>query len=659
MATKEQLAQALVNAHKAGDTGAAQTLAAELKRLSATSDWQPTRPDSIAKRIGMGAVETGLGVAQWASRPVGMFYKRSPEAVDQTVADLQARQAAGAPEGFDGGRLAGNMLPMIPASFARAPQILNQALTRGAPLWQAAKTGALGGGAGAASMPVDGENFATNKAAQVALGTAGGAVLGPVASKGGQYVGQGINAVRNAAGRSNQAVTFQLDQILQLNGINPQAVGRDVRREMEAQVARAMQTGGTIDQTAIANLATMDSVGARQFATRGMVTQEPVQFGEELSLRETSPELAARFQNVRNQLGGRLQDIQGATPTTTVGAGRTALATLKNADESSRLQTKQLYDAAEVAQGNTVFIKSRAPFQKAVAELKQKRAFDDLDPAAKRILSDLEKGKLTVRQAVEDIESLNARWVNGDPKTVGLGIVKRHLDDAIDEAATEAGGAYKLARQHHRARKLQQEQLPALEAVSKARTAEEVARLSDDFMGKYVYNGSVSDVRRMMDFLRQRNPEAANQIRGRVVADLREAATKGEQGKFIQNRFNTKLRELEDSELLGVFFNAQEQQMLRNVGKAGQLMEGPSNVSRTGLGGMARAVNTLANVAAKFGPNWLGNAVGAGAGKITNTIRTQNALRAPQVASVGNNVPRYRNALAAGAGAGAVPFFDE
>ena len=659
VATRDQLARALVNAHEAGDTEAAKTLAAELKRTSGDTDWQPTKPDSLAKRAGMGALETGLGVAQLASRPVGMVYPRSPEAVDATVSELQARQEAGAPEGFDAARMVGNVGPLLPVSFARVPALLSGAISSGRPMVQGAKAGALAGAGGGAVTPTSGEDFALNKTAQIGIGALGGALLGPAASKGGQLVGRGVNAARAALGRPNQNISFHLDQILQSQGINPQAIGRDLRRDLEAQVAQAMETGGQVDAAALANLATLEAVGARQHATRGMVSQQPVQFGEELSLREASPELAARFQGVRNQLGGRLQEMQGATATTTPGAGRAALSVLKNADESARLQTRQLYEAAEQAQGNTVFIRSREPFQRAMAELKQRRAIQDLDPGARAILNDLQSGKLTVRQAVEDIESLNARLEPGSKASIGINIVKRHIDDAIDDAATEAGGAFKLARQRHRARKLEQEQLPALRAVSEARTPDELARLSDDFMGRHVYGGSVSDVRRMMDFLRQRDPNAANAIRGRVVADLREAATKNEQGKFLQNAFNTKLRELEDSELLGVFFNAQEQQMLRNVGRAGQLLEGPPGVSRTGMGGMARAINMLGQVAAKYGGNWLGAPIGAGANRISHTIRAQNALAAPAVASTGNLVPRYRNALAAGSGAGIIPFFDE
>jgi len=663
MATREQLSQALVKAHEAGDVESAKVLAGELKKASAESrqadsGWEASKPDSIIKRIGMGALESGLGIAQLASRPVGLFYKRSPEAVDQAVADLQARQEAGEPEGFDAARFVGNVGPLAPFSVARAPAQLTAALSSGRPMVQAAKTGAVAGAGGGAVTPTSGEDFWQNKVLQTGGGAVGGMVLGPLASKGGQIVGRGVNAARTALGRQNQNVSFHLDQILTMQGINPQTVGRDLRRELESQVANALETGGTVNPQHLANLATFESVGVRQ-PTRGMVSQEPVQFGEELSLRETSPELAARFQDARNALGGRLQDMQGGTPTTTPAAGRAALGVLKNADEAARLETRQLYEAAEQASGNTVFIRSREPYQRALAELKQKRAWQDLDPAARNILNDLQAGRLTVRQAVEDIESLNKRLVPGDPKSVGIGIVKKHIDDAIDEAATDAGGAFRLARQRHRARKLEQEQLPALKAVSEARTPDELARLSDDFMSRHVYGGSVSDVRRMMDFLRQRDPQAANAIRGRIVADLREAATKNEQGKFLQNAYNTKLRELEDSELLGVFFNAQEQQTLRNVGRAGQLLEGPPGVSRTGLGGVARAVNMLGDFAAKYGGNWLGAPIRVGTNRLSNTIRTQNALSAPEVATTGNIVPRYRNALAAGSGAALIPAFDD
>lgn len=674
MATREQLAQALVNAHKAGDKDAARKIAQEMRRVAGPAPVQvQPEPGTARERYGMALGQAMLGPAQLAANVmekadprnyIGAKDGYSAAPVKELVNEIGAARKQANPPGLDGGdvaEFAGEATTAVVGGVPARAGALGPAFASGRPAMRAAKVGAASGAGVATVAPVEGDQYWAGKAVQVPTAATGGAVLGPLFTR----AAEGLARLFRRGSIPQQNITVTVNQILQQRGIDPQRIGADFRRQIETEVRRAAETGGIVDDRALGNLATLESIGARGSATRGLVTQEPTQFGRELSLRETSPDLAARYQGVRNAANQRLGDIQQNAPQVTVPqAGRDALRVLRDVDQRSRLNANQLYEAAERAQGNSLFITSRQPHTDALRELRQRRAWDDLDPAAKRILSDMSRGRLTVRQAVEDIESLNARWQPGDRKNIGLGIVKRHLQEAIDDASTQAGPAYRLAQQAWRQRKTQQEALPALEAASKARTPEEVARLSDDFMSKNVYNASVSDLTALRDTLVQNNGQQAwNQIKGRVIADLREAAQRGDERKFAQASYNAKLRELESSELLGVFFTAGEQQMLRNVGRAGQLIEGPPGVSRTGLGGVARGLDTLGKMLSRYGGKWLGGPLASGVEKVSTTVESRAAQRLPSVGQAGNVLPaRIAGPLAAGVGGGvgvAVPLINE
>lgn len=126
-----------------------------------------------------GVVEAGNKANNWLADKTGLV-ARLPEGgmnelVKQNEAAYQAKRTAAGESGFDGYRMAGNVVS--PANLAIAARTTN--LLARAP---AAANAALSGGITALAAPVTGENFWTEKAKQSAAGAAGGAAVNGVTS---------------------------------------------------------------------------------------------------------------------------------------------------------------------------------------------------------------------------------------------------------------------------------------------------------------------------------------------------------------------------------------------------------------------------------------------------------------------------------------------
>jgi len=120
-----------------------------------------------------GIVDAGNSVNNWLADNTGMVARVPEGGVNQQIKDneaaYQAKRAAAGESGFDGYRVAGNVLnPANLAIAAKLPQAASLAGRIG--------VGAMGGGASAVLEPVSGGDYWTDKAKQVAVGAAGGGV---------------------------------------------------------------------------------------------------------------------------------------------------------------------------------------------------------------------------------------------------------------------------------------------------------------------------------------------------------------------------------------------------------------------------------------------------------------------------------------------------
>lgn len=137
---------------------------------------------SAVGRVAMGAADPGVAIAQLAANAVGAGDSVN-RGISETEAKYQAARKEAGSEGFDVGRLAGNVAMTLPVGLAGAPATTIAGM---------ATKGALQGAAGGALAPVtDAQglmDFLEKKAAQASMGAAGGAAMAPVAGVLGRLV---------------------------------------------------------------------------------------------------------------------------------------------------------------------------------------------------------------------------------------------------------------------------------------------------------------------------------------------------------------------------------------------------------------------------------------------------------------------------------------
>ncbi len=190
MASLQEVEAAFLRAHDAGDSEAATVLADEVRRLRSASTGSPTQ--AAARGVGMGmadpihggaqlltkalpsgVVDAGNKLNNWLAEKTGLVAPIPAGGVDQMVREREQQytDSRGGNAGFDGWRLAGNLLS--PANMGVARMLPGAATTAGR-----VATSAAGGAISAAAQPViGGDDFATEKGRQIAVGAlAGGAV---------------------------------------------------------------------------------------------------------------------------------------------------------------------------------------------------------------------------------------------------------------------------------------------------------------------------------------------------------------------------------------------------------------------------------------------------------------------------------------------------
>lgn len=571
------------------------------RRQGAALSKMDVQPGGIGQRFARGVAEPFVGGAQLVMKGLGALGAVSPEAV-QTQQDFTkefvGKSDALAPEGIDWARLGGNAAPLALAGGASAPSTV----------LGLARSGAILGGVGGLTTPVAGDDFAGTKAMQTIGGTVGGAVLTPVASKVvgalGRGLASGINAIRRLGPKASlQDIRISITNHLQAGGVDVTQLPAAWLDDVTAQVHRATGAGASLDADSLVNQALYRLVGDE--GTLGQVTQNPAQYGREMFLRNApgGERLATQYQGVLGHLNQRLADLQrgAAPPTQPVNAGQQIMGTLRQADERGRGLVRDLYQQATREIGQDAPLNAPQLANGIYSEIEREVAAPlpgEIAGALNRFSSG---GALDVNAAQPLIKAINRAYDGAKPDVrYSLDIARRHVNEALqgiaDDTGRQAAQSYRTATQAAAQRFGVHDAIPALRAV----VHQEVE--PDDFMQKFVYNAPREDFTRLAGFLRQASPNSWQQVRGQVIADLRQAAQPGSSAdSFSQASYNRALRSLDRDGKLETLFNPEELQMLRAVGRVGELHQvGPAGVSRTGLGGAAQALGMLSRLAGKL-----------------------------------------------------------
>jgi hypothetical protein len=526
---------------------------------------------------GMGDIPVGL--AQLVS-------KFGPQRIDDAVAEfIKGREESNRVfrdeynDRADVGRVTGNVVATLPLGGRAAAATLPGRMVQGA------KVGATVG----AVTPVnpDSESFGFNKAAQVVGGAVSGALAVPVV----EGLVRGVGAAVNAAGSflrglpnrlTNKATQDAVEQTLtvelQKNGVNFADLPRQARDALILETQKALKTGGTVDQEAIARIADFNKLGMQ--GTRGQVTRDPYQFANERNLgkQELGAPLAERFGEQNKQLISAVDQTRASTGSAaadTYEAGQATAAALKAEDEVSRKAVSSAYEAAKQKLG----YESEVPMQPIAQRLGQvidEVGSENIPGAVATRLKEfgLMEGKqtklLTLREA-EKLRKLIGNNMPGQktPTDAALAPLRSAIDEAVDSMAStgtagaEAVQALEAARGAARQRFQKIESIPALSDMLQKKQIP-----PEDFVETYVIRGSNDEVKSLVG---QLPPGARRDVRAAVVDWLKAKAVTGTENTatFSQAAYNRALDTIGKRNLQAIFEG--EPQILEQMRRIGRV----------------------------------------------------------------------------------------
>lgn len=535
-------------------------------------------------------------------------------AVDSRMADTErqyqaARQANGQ-TGADVARFAGNLAsPTNAALAAVTPAAAVTTIPR-----MAATGGALGLGGGLLTPvldPAEQANFGTTKAVQGAVGLGTGAVLTPVVGKvlqaAAPYVGRVIDNLTGKTETNLARASLETDSILRQALADVGQTIDDIPKQqydaLRQQVNNALRGGKKLDAAALLRKQDFQELGLP--STLGQITRDPMQFARERNLRGVAgvgdpimQRFDAQNQSLQQILGGY---ANGASERVT--AGERLSQALKGVDDSMRGKVSSLYGAARESAGKDLEVPLQGLAQDASQVLED---FADKVPAAIKnkldsygILKGGNQTKVfTFDEANKLLQSINDHV--GIDKATNTALSR--LRDSVKNAMLESGSedAFAPARAAASMRFKLQDAVPALKAAADGSVA------PDAFVRKFVIGGNAAEVKGLARVLQQTSPEAYQEARAQLGAQIQRAAFGENQAGdklLAPERLSKALRDI-GTEKLSAFFSPTEITQMQRVGRVGAYINSSPgaaavNSSNTAATALNLAANQVPGVSAK------------------------------------------------------------
>lgn len=487
--------------------------------------------------------------------------------------------------------------------------------------------GAAGaGGAGGAVREAGG-----GPGAQFLAALGGGVAAGSAAAA----VPGAVSAATRAASRfmpqQMQAVDQQISLTLQRSGIDWAQVPERIKQGMRQDVADALNTGQPLNADALRRLLVFRSTGTTP--TVGMLTQDPGLISREMNLAKaganSTDQALQRLPAIQNanaaQLLRRLDESGAAGAPDAMTAGGNAIASLAGNLTSAEARRNALYAAARDTSGRSAPLDG-ATFTRLANERLAQALAPKLGSEVDGILNDIATGRtpLTVEYA-EQLKTALGRKAAAAQGTQGdlahaYGIVRRALDETPLQPAPQVNpgnlpavpgtvpaspavvgqesiDAFNAARAAHRALMQRIESNPALRAVHDGVQP-------DQFVSRFVVGkgASANDVAALAGEL---SPAARESMRQYLVRYLRDAATNSTDDvtKFSSAAYSRAFRGIADK--MPAFFNQEEMQALRDVGRAATYMQAQPvgsavNNSNSGALLIGKGVDLLSSITGKL-----------------------------------------------------------
>lgn len=474
----------------------------------------------------------------------------------------QARRAAGQVDPatgeptFDAARLAGNLTGPVGLTVGRMVPMAKV----GSGVARAAGAGAAGGAVGAAAQPVTGDNFAAEKAGQVLMGAAGGAVLGPLVSKVGESLGRLVDRWRSST-RTVNATPERLQELvrqqLAADGVDAASIPRTVFARLADDVKAALASGKKLDLAAALRKQDFDALGLP--ATRGQLTRDPMQWQREVNMAGVDgigEPLQQLFQRQTRAIDSRMGNMaRGAAEPFDAGAQLIGLAQAGQKVRDGNVRAA--YDAFRNATGRDLEVPLQGLAQDYAATLD---TFGEAIPAAVRkqfeglgLLSGTQRKGLTIDGAEQLIKVLNANANPADkPAMRALGQLRGALERAITQSADTSADGAMAAQLAKEARGFAADNFRNLAATPGLRAAVEGME-PDQFVRRFVLGGKVNEIERLGEAI---GPEGRQIMAAQMARHLQQkafGANVAGDGKAAANAFNAELVRIGRPKLVALF----------------------------------------------------------------------------------------------------------
>lgn len=523
-----------------------------------------------------GARDIADGGAQLLTRgleavaPAGSDFEKFMQAERQKVEginqaaeqDYRQNWRNGEDRGLDVGRIGGNIAASIPLAM---PFMAAQS----APMLGRVLSGAGAGTVGAAMQPVNdtGEDnpFWEQKAEQAAIGAATGAAspfVSDALAKGFSKIAAKFRGFDPKQGAEELSVKFSQ------RGIDFNRLSKEMQNSLMKDVETSIKSGGNLDIDALARKADFDSLNIKP--TLGQLTREPGQFQFEQNTRGiagSGDELASRFNEQNTGLVDAINSVKGNVGGSIdkYGANVKVQEALRKTNNQRESVKRALYEKVKESSGRNIELSPYEFTQNLANDIDYNFANKFLPKEFKSVLNDISTGKLpfTLNHAVQLRQWANDAYSpSGGATNKALGILKKHLDNSMENAASAANnGANAVVKESWKdfkiATKAARQQFGMLEKIPALKAAVDNNIPDEKFIEKYVVSSSAKP-RELLNLRAQlrESPEAWQEIRGQVVDFLKKKATAGQSdefAKFSQSGFKNGVNAIGNAKLKILF----------------------------------------------------------------------------------------------------------
>lgn len=503
----------------------------------------PPEPSPV-ERFAKGAASLAAGINQLLPPEMGGF---TPEQEASFAAGRRLYEQA-LPPGIDWPALAGEAAVATP--FMALPQV-----GLGGGLLGRTAAGVGGGGIGGGALFAESpQERLSNIVAGAAGGGLGAAAIPPLA-----------RAVGGAAGAMGAPLGFG-----------------------QARAARALEALGPEAQERMAQAERFGFTG-EAMPTRGQLTQDPMQLGEEFNLaaaQEVGAPLAARRTAQELQTEAALGELQAGAggPIAPGEAGAQVMEAAQQRAADWQLDVQQRYEAAKAARPDARIAGDR--LKTALQDVVKERR-NSIPPDVRRRIKELTKAEGGIEPVeLENLDKLMSDYVGPDrARNAAIRIMKDRIRNVMDDFAGEYGGIYREAvgeaSKRFRA-------MGKLKDVTNQLVREAIDPIK---VVPRIKSAGLKELTALRDFVSDAAPEQWQALRSGILSDVIEKTTQG--GRFSQATYNRALRQV-GRERMKILFGEEATNDLFDFGRVVQDLyglpkRGVPNVSGSGI----RVMNAL------------------------------------------------------------------